>query len=136
MATLDHLILKVNDLEASVAFYTGVLGFAVEGRDGPFTVLRVNPEFQIQLAPWGTPGLEHYAFAVSPEAFEQIFGRIRAAGIEYGPTFHAVGTNTGPGQESGARGLAPTLYFNDPNKHLLEIRSYPPGSTDDANKSG
>ena len=35
-----------------------------------------------------------------------------------------VGTNTGPGEESGARGRAPTLYFNDPNKHLLEIRTY------------
>jgi hypothetical protein len=32
--------------------------------------------------------------------------------------------NTGPGEESGARGLAPTLYFNDPNNHLLEIRTY------------
>ena len=75
MAILDHMILKVNDLEASVAFYTGVLGFS-------------------------------------------------AAGIAYGPTFDSVGTNTGPGEESGARGTAPTLYFNDPNKHLLEIRTY------------
>ena len=42
MKTIDHLILKVNDLEASVAFYRNVLGFVVEGRDGPFTVLRVQ----------------------------------------------------------------------------------------------
>jgi hypothetical protein len=27
-------------------------------------------------------------------------------------------------REAGARGDAPTLYFNDPSKHLLEIRSY------------
>jgi hypothetical protein len=26
--------------------------------------------------------------------------------------------------EGVARGLAPKLYFNDPNKHLLEIRFY------------
>jgi catechol 2,3-dioxygenase-like lactoylglutathione lyase family enzyme len=124
MATLDHIILKVNDIKASVAFYTGVLGFAEEGTDGPFTVLRVGPDFLIQLAPWGTPGFEHYAFAVSKVDFEGIFGRIKAANIAYGPTFDAVGTNTGPGQEAGARGFAPTLYFNDPNKHLLEIRTY------------
>ncbi len=128
MATLDHIILKVNDLEASVAFYAGVLGFEVEGTDGPFTNLRVDPHFLIQLAPWGTPGLEHYAFSVSAAEFDRIFARLREAGIAYGPTFHAVGTNTGPGEESGARGLAPTLYFNDPNKHLLEIRSYPPSA--------
>lgn len=124
MATLDHLILKVNDLDASVAFYTTVLGFVNEGQDGPFTIIRVNPHFQIQLAPWGTPGSEHYAFAVSGLEFDRIFSRIKAAGIAYGPTFDSVGSNTGPGNETGAQGPAPTVYFNDPNKHLLEIRSY------------
>ena len=124
MATLDHLILKVNDLDASVAFYGEILGFASEGRDGPFTVLRVGPACQLQLAPWGTPGFEHYAFAVMPAEFDAIFARIKAADIPYGPTFDSVGSNTGPGNESGARGPAPTLYFNDPNKHLLEIRAY------------
>jgi catechol 2,3-dioxygenase-like lactoylglutathione lyase family enzyme len=124
MATLDHLILKVNDLPASIAFYTSVLGFTLAGSDGPFTVLRAGPDLQLQLAPWGTPGFEHYAFAVSPAEFEQIFGRIRAAGVAFGPTFDSVGSNTGPGEESGARGAAPTLYFSDPNKHLLETRAY------------
>ena len=124
MPTLDHLIVKVNDIDASVAFYSGILGFEAEGRDGPFTVMRVGPECQLQLAPWGTPGLEHYAFAVSRREFDHIFARIKAAGIAYGPTFSTVGSNTGPGAETGARGLAPTLYFNDPNQHLLEIRTY------------
>ena len=124
MATLEHFILKVNDLEISVKFYTDVLGFTASGIDGPFTVLKAGPDFQLQLAPWGTPGFEHYAFAVSKAEFEEIFDRIKAAGIAFGPTFDSVGTNTEPGEETGARGLAPTLYFNDPNKHLLEIRTY------------
>jgi catechol 2,3-dioxygenase-like lactoylglutathione lyase family enzyme len=124
MATLDHIILKVNDLAASVAFYTDVLGFATKGIDGPFTVLRAGPDLQIQLAPWGTQGFEHYAFAVSKSDFDGIFQRIKAAGVAYGPSFDSVGANSGPGEEAGARGLAPTLYFNDPNKHLLEIRTY------------
>jgi catechol 2,3-dioxygenase-like lactoylglutathione lyase family enzyme len=124
MATIDHIIVKVNDLQASVAFYVDVLGFSLEGTDGPFTVLRASQELQLQLAPWGTPGMEHYAFAVSAADFRNIFQRIKAAGVDFGPTFNSVGTNTGPGEEAGARGLAPTLYFNDPNKHLLEIRTY------------
>lgn len=122
--TLDHWILNVNDIDASVAFYTSILGFTNEGTDGPFTVLRVSESLTIQLAPWGTKGNEHYAFAVSKEEFDAIFARIRAAGIDHGPSFHAVGANTGPGEETGARGMAPSLYFNDPNKHLLEIRWY------------
>lgn len=124
MASLDHIILKVNDLKASVSFYTEVMGFILEGVDGPFTVLKVGPDCQLQLAPWGTPGLEHYAFSVSKREFQDIFTRMKARGIAFGPTFDSVGLNTSPGQESGARGFAPTLYFNDPNKHLIEIRTY------------
>lgn len=124
MATLDHLILKVNDLAASVRFYAEVKGFTDAGRDGPFTVIKAGPDCQLQLAPWGTPGFEHYAFAVTPAEFDTIFARIRAAGIGYGPSFDSVGTNTGPGSGVGARDPGPTLYFNDPNQHLIEIRTY------------
>jgi catechol 2,3-dioxygenase-like lactoylglutathione lyase family enzyme len=124
VASLDHIILKVNDLKASISFYTEVMGFSLQGTDGPFTVLRGGPEFQLQLAPWGTPGFEHYAFCVSKREFEEIFERVKAGGIAFGPTFDTVGLNTSPGEESGARGMAPTLYFNDPNQHLIEIRTY------------
>ncbi len=103
MTTLDHIILKVNDLEASVAFYTSVLGFTLEGTDGPFTVLRVNRDLILQLAPSGTRGSEHYAFAVSAGEFEAIFSRIKASGIDHGPTFDAVGSNDGAGEETGLR---------------------------------
>lgn len=121
---IDHLILKVNDLEESVRFYSEVMGFADEGISEPFAVIRVSENFQLQLAPWGTEGFEHYAFSVSPAEFEAIFTRIKEANIEYGPSFHNVGDNTGPGEEVGAKGAAPTLYFYDPNKHLIEIRAY------------
>ena len=124
VATLDHLILRVNDLTASVQFYTEILGFTHDGTDGPFTVLRVGPDTQVLLAPYGTPGMEHFAFAVTRAEFDAIFARLRAAGIGYGPSFDSVGSNTRIGEESGARGMAATLYFNDPNLHLLEIRSY------------
>ena len=124
MATIDHLILNVNDIAASVDFYVQVLGFRLEGEDGPFTVIRVSDDFTLQLAPWGTSGNEHLAFALSREDFDRAFARVKANAIPYGDSFHAVGNNLGPGLESGARGLAPTLYLNDPNKHLIEIRTY------------
>jgi catechol 2,3-dioxygenase-like lactoylglutathione lyase family enzyme len=126
MTTLDHIILKVNDLDASIVFYTDIMGFSNQGTDGPFTTIRVAEDFQLQLAPWGTPGFEHYAFAVSKTDFDIIFQRVKSAGIEYGPSFDSVGSSDGPGLETGARGDAPTLYFNDPNQHLIEIRYYDP----------
>lgn len=124
MATLDHIIMKVVDLEASITFYRDVLGFALEGTDGPFTLIRVGPECQLQLVQTPTNGMEHYAFAVSKTEFDAIMARLEARGIGHGPSFNTVGTNTGPGEETGARGVAPTLYFNDPSQHLLEIRWY------------
>ena len=124
MAAIDHLILNVNDIAASVGFYVNILGFELEGEEGPFTVVRVSNDFTLQLAPWGTSGNEHLAFALSREAFDNVFARVKATGIPYGDSYHTVGNNLGPGVESGARGPAPTLYLNDPNKHLIEIRTY------------
>ena len=124
MARLDHIILKVNDIEKSVEFYTSIMGFEDAGIDGPFNIIRTGRDFQMQLAAWGTKGFEHYAFSVSGSEFESIFSRVKKAKLDYGPTFDSVGSNTGPGNESGAKGEAPTVYFNDPNKHLIEIRTY------------
>ena len=124
MATIDHIILKVNDVPTSLDFYVNVLGFESEGQDGPFTTLRVSENFTLQLAPWGTNGSEHFAFAMSREDFDKAFAVLKEKAIPYGDSFHTVGTNTGPGVETGARGPAPTLYMFDPNKHLIEIRTY------------
>ncbi|HYW70805.1 MAG TPA: VOC family protein [Pyrinomonadaceae bacterium] len=124
MANIDHLILNVNDIAASVDFYVNVLGFKLEGQDGPFTVIRVSNDFTLQVAPWGTKGNEHYAFAMSRDDFEATFARIKEREIPFGDSFHNVGNNTGPGNETGARGPAPTVYLNDPSNHLIEIRTY------------
>jgi catechol 2,3-dioxygenase-like lactoylglutathione lyase family enzyme len=121
---LDHMILPVNDLDASVAWYADVLGLGTEGTAGPFTVLRVTDDFTIQLAPFGTEGGYHLAFAFDGPAFAVAFARIRDLGIEYGDSFHDVGNMQGPGVEAGARGDGPSVYVLDPSRHLVEIRTY------------
>lgn len=121
---LDHLILAVNDRDASIEFYTRILGLRCEGERPPFAVIRVTPDLVLQLAPWGTKGGEHLAFAMPRGEFEEIFHRVRDAGIEYGDSFHAVGNMRGPADESGARGTGKALYLFDPSKHLIEIRYY------------
>lgn len=121
--TLDHLILDVSDRSLSVRFYTVILGFADEGTDGPFAVVRVGPDTTLQLVQRPTPGGVHLAFALSREQFDAALARIRAAGIAYGDTFATVGTNA-IGSEVGARGPGDTVYFFDPDRHLLEIRCY------------
>jgi catechol 2,3-dioxygenase-like lactoylglutathione lyase family enzyme len=124
VATLDHLILRVSDVGASLQFYVGVLGFTHDGEDGPFTVVRISPVTTLLLAPSGTEGGEHLAFALSPEEFEDTFGRVRSAGVPYGDAFDRVGTMTGPGEEMGAQGLGKAVYVFDPDRHLVELRRY------------
>lgn len=121
---LDHLILHVNDVEESSRFYTEILGLTNDGKRDPFTVVRVTSDFTIQLAPWGTKGGEHLAFAMPRIEFEEVFRRVRERGIEFGDSFHSVGNMKCPGVEDGARGPGASLYLFDPNKHLIEIRHY------------
>ncbi len=125
MATqLDHMILRVNDRAKSIEFYTGILGLKYEGEREPFSVIRVAPELTLQIAPWGTQGGEHFAFAMSRAEFDDVFRRVRDAGLEYGDSSQSVGNMRGPGDEAGARGPGKALYFFDPNRHLIEIRHY------------
>ena len=123
---LDHLILNVNDRAQSIEFYTQILGLQYERDDGPFAVIRVSPNLTLQIAPWGTPGGEHLAFAMSRAEFDAAFRRIIDAGIAYGDTFETVGNRQGPGDSSGARGPGKALYLFDPSQHLIEIRHYEP----------
>lgn len=117
----------MNDVAESVLFYTSVLGLTHEGKHEPFTVIRVSPDFLILLGPWPTEGGEHLAFAMPRAEFEDVFRRVQERGIPFGDTYDAVGNGKGPSLESrdgGAHGRAVSLYFFDPNKHMIEIRHY------------
>lgn len=124
---LDHLILNVNDVEESARFYTEVLGMTREPVHEPFTGIRVSPDFLILLGPWSTKGGEHLAFAMPRAEFEEVFRKLKQRGIPFGDAFHSVGNMQGPrleGEAGGARGRATSLYFLDPNAHMIEIRHY------------
>ena len=121
---LDHMILPVGELQPSIDFFTKILGCTYEGEREPFSVIRVTPDLTLQLAPWGTDGGVHLAFALPRAEFDAAFDRVKAAGIPYGDSFHAVGNMQGPGIEDGSRGPGQAVYLFDPNQHLIEIRHY------------
>jgi catechol 2,3-dioxygenase-like lactoylglutathione lyase family enzyme len=123
---LDHMILPVNELDASVEFYTEVLGLErdVTADRAPFTVVRVTPDLTIQLAPFGTEGGVHLAFSMDRAGFDEVFDRLKTRDIPYGDRFHQVGNMKEPGIADGARGDGVALYCFDPNQHLIEIRHY------------
>lgn len=124
MAQLDHLIVPVRDRMKSLAFYTQIVGLEHHSYDGHFAVVRVTPDFVILLHERGDAGGMHLAFAMTKPEFDATFARLKAAGIAYGDAFDSVGNMRGPGRDGGARGDGIALYFNDPDRNLLEIRYY------------
>jgi catechol 2,3-dioxygenase-like lactoylglutathione lyase family enzyme len=123
---LDHLILTVKDRAKSVAFYQEVFHFTRDPDDGPFFVVRVGPRFVILLAQGPTEGGEHLAFSMTTPEFDAVFAHLKSASIPFGDRYDRVGAMNDPGEERGARGMGKSLYFFDPDRHLIEIRHYEP----------
>ena len=124
---LNHTIVHARDPRASADFYAEVFGFGKAKLFGPFldvetangvtlAILETNEKFEPQ----------HYAFLVSDAEFDQIFGRVKARGLDYwaDPGRREKGKiNT----HFGGRGV----YFEDPGGHLLEIITRPYGNWDE-----
>jgi catechol 2,3-dioxygenase-like lactoylglutathione lyase family enzyme len=113
---LNHTIVPAHDKVASAKFLAEILDLPLCPPTGPFAPVRVNGALTLDFAERPSFESHHYAFQVSEEEFDAIFGRIRAASLRYG---------SGPmSQEdgqinhwNGGRGV----YFKDPNGHVLEL---------------
>ncbi len=121
---LNHTIVWCRDKQVSAPFLADVLGLAAPTRFGPFLV--VEAANGVSLDYHDTDGAitpQHYAFLISEDEFDEIFGRIQERGLEYW-------ADPGQSQPSrinrndGGRGV----YFEDPDGHLLEIITRPYGS--------
>lgn len=121
---LNHTIIHVKDMQESAAFFTRIFGLpdAV-----PFSVfLGVELSNGVTLdfhGPFDEVAPTHYAFLITEEEFDVIFGRIVAEGI----THWADPMQSREGEinrNDGGRGV----YFCEPSGHLLEIITRPYGS--------
>ena len=119
---LGHVVIKVTDLQRSLAFYAGVLGFKVsdiigEGRmPGGMIFLRCNPDHHGIALVGGAPGsaeqreLHHIAFEAG--SLDDVF-RARKHLCEQGVTIVFEGRR-------GA-GAQVAIEFLDPDGHNLEF---------------
>ncbi|MGW4872969.1 VOC family protein [Streptomyces chartreusis] len=121
---LNHTIVAARDKKESATFLAGILGLEVSPQYGPFVPVEIPNGVTLDYL--DSPGAitpQHYAFLVSEDEFDTIFGRIREAGLAYwADPYHRR-----PGEinhNDGGRGA----YFDDPNGHNLEILTRPYGS--------
>jgi catechol 2,3-dioxygenase-like lactoylglutathione lyase family enzyme len=120
---LNHTIVSCRDQQRSATFLTELLGLPAPKPFGPFLVVELSNEVSLDFYERdGEITPQHYAFLISEDDFDRIFGRIRERGLEYwaDPGQHQAGEIN---HRDGGRGV----YFEDPDGHLLEIITRPYG---------
>jgi len=118
----NHTIVAARNKHESAAFLSDVLGRKPPTAFGPFSVVELDNDVSLDFLEEERVVPRHYAFLVSEEEFDDIFGRIRARGLD----FWADPSGRRPGEintNDGGRGV----YWHDPNGHLLEIITRPYG---------
>jgi len=120
---LNHTIVQVRDKQTSSRFLADLLGVAAPVPFGPFLVVQVDNDVSLDFVDVPDLKPQHYAFLVGEPEFDAIFGRIRERGLPYwADPFHRE-----PGEintHDGGRGV----YWEDPDRHNLEIITKPYGS--------
>ncbi|HYL23260.1 MAG TPA: VOC family protein [Burkholderiales bacterium] len=121
---LNHTIVNVRDKRASADFFTELFGlpkakpfgsyFLTVQLDNDVTLDFCDADYEVEK--------QHYAFLVSEQEFDAIFGRIKQRGLDYwaDPRKHEQGSIN---RHDGGRGV----YFEEPGGHFLEIITVPYG---------
>jgi extradiol dioxygenase family protein len=124
--TFNHTIVAARDRTESAKFFTEVFGLPDAKEFGHFLAVMLEHDASIDFAqaPQGADiHPQHYAFLVSEDDFDAIYGRIRQRGLQH----WADPQGQHPGEinhNDGGRGV----YFQDPSGHYLEIITRPYGS--------
>ena len=124
---LDHVVLRVSDVPRARRFYCEVLGCTEERsveklglyqlRAGSALIDLVDVEAPLGRAGGAAPAeqgrnMDHFALQVSPFDEAKIRGHLEAHGVEVGEV----------AQRYGAEGMGPSLYIQDPDGNVVELK--------------
>jgi glyoxylase I family protein len=127
---LDHIVLRVRDVDAMRAFYCEVLGCGVERRQDDIGLLQlragsalidlVSIDGKLGRAGGAAPGVEgrnvdHFCLKVEPFDRDAITTHLEAHGVRLGEY----------GSRYGAQGEGASQYLFDPEGNLIELKGPP-----------
>jgi catechol 2,3-dioxygenase len=123
IAHLAHVELLTDKPDASLDFFTRILGLTESGREGDSVYLRAFDDYEfhsLKLTAAKTTGMRHAGYrAASPQALARRVAAIEALGA-------------GLGWNDGDKGHGPAYRFCDPDGHEFEIyyetRRYQPAA--------
>ena len=120
ISSIDHFVLTAGDVEATIDFYTRVLGMTAEtfgaGRraltfgDQKINLHQAGAEFEPK-ARLATPGSADFCL-LSEVPVAEIAEHLAAEGVE---------VIEGPVEKTGAAGALLSIYFRDPDGNLVEV---------------
>ncbi len=127
---IDHIVLRVRDVDAMQAFYCDVLGCSVERRQDTIGLLQlragaslidlVDVEGKLGRMGGAAPGtegrnLDHLCLRVDPFERDAVVAHLRARGVRLGEF----------GSRYGAEGEGPSQYLFDPEGNMVELKGPP-----------
>lgn len=130
MALLDHVGLKVTDLERAIDFYTNVLELELQERrpfgggvqaagirvgEGDGIVFLLAREDFTRHEPGGPSGVDHFGITYPPEQWERVMAKLRERNT---PFVEEVV------ERSGRTGRSPSQYVLDPDGNQIEVKRW------------
>ena len=127
---IDHLVLRVIDLDRMLRFYCEVLGCTMERREDSIGLVQLRAgrslvdlvpvSGQLGMAGGSAPAkegrnLDHFCFRVEPFDEASIRHQLEEHNVEAGPT----------ATRNGAEGEGPSIYISDPEGNVVELKGPP-----------
>lgn len=124
---IDHIVLRVVDVEAMVRFYCSALGCTVERRQDHIGLVQLRAgSALLDMVPVDGPlgrqggaapgregrNLDHVCFRVEPFDEAAIRAHLDALGVACGPVE----------SRYGAEGEGPSIYLDDPEGNTVELK--------------